>query len=277
MNLKSFAKINLFLEIVGKYENGFHAINSIVSCINLYDEILILKNKNLEISIKGEFGSLIDENNMDILFEHLKHHNFLKNTNFLIEINKNIPVGAGLGGGSGNVATVLNFLEEKKFIKKENKLLIAREMGSDIEFFLDKKPALLSGKGVVEKRVSIESTEFLLLVYPNKVLNTGEVYSLNKKIDNKTSFRIKSDQSLKLKEIMNITNNTLEEIAIELCPEIKTIKNDLLSSKSCIYAKMSGSGSCCYGVYNAENDAKNAEKDLLNQHPDWWTCVTKLI
>ena len=277
MNLKSFAKINLFLEIVGKCGNGFHDINSIVSCVNLYDEILILKNKNLEISIKGEFGSLIDENNMDILFEYLKHHNFLKNTNFLIEINKNIPVGAGLGGGSGNVATVLNFLEEKKFIKKENKLLIAREMGSDIEFFLDKKPALLSGKGVVEKRVSIESTEFLLLVYPNKVLNTGEVYSLNKKIDNKTSFRIKSDQSLKLKEIMNITNNTLEEIAIELCPEIKIMKNDLLSNKSCIYAKMSGSGSCCYGVYNAENDAKNAEKDLLNQHPDWWTCVTKLI
>ena len=71
MKLKSFAKINLFLEVIGKYENNFHIINSIVSRINLYDEISIEKSKELTVSFKGQFGSLVENNNINLLFETL--------------------------------------------------------------------------------------------------------------------------------------------------------------------------------------------------------------
>jgi 4-diphosphocytidyl-2-C-methyl-D-erythritol kinase len=275
--LKSFAKINLFLEIIGKYENGFHIINSIMSHVDLYDEISIKEHDGLEVYFKGRFGHLILENNINILFKYLVHKNFIRNANYLIEIDKNIPVGAGLGGGSSNIATILNFLHENGIIKKEDKLSIARKMGSDIEFFLDKMAALSSGRGEIDKRFTIDSNNVLLLVYPNKVLSTKKVYSLNKKIDKKTSFDFKDSNSLELQEIMESTSNTLERSAIEICSEINKIKVALKSDKSCIYERMSGSGSCYYGVYKNWDDAEKAEKGLLDEHPDWWTCVTKLI
>ena len=277
MKLKSFAKINLFLEVIGKYENNFHIINSIVSRIDLYDEILIKESNELAVSFKGQFGSLIENNNINLLFKILIQEKLIDHAGFIIEIEKNIPVGSGLGGGSSNVATVLNFLEENGYINKEGKLLISRKMGSDIEFFLEKNSALLSGKGEVESRFIIPSNEFVLLIYPQKMLSTKDVYSQSKIIDKKSIFNIDAKNQLLFHEVMSNTSNSLEENAMKICKEIEEIKNILISDKQCQYARMSGSGSCYYGIYKSEKDAKNAEKDLLNQHADWWTCVTKLI
>ncbi len=277
MKLKSFAKINLFLEVIGKYENNFHIINSIVSRIDLYDEILIKESNELAVSFKGQFGSLIENNNINLLFKILIQEKLIDHAGFIIEIEKNIPVGSGLGGGSSNVATVLNFLEKNGYINKEGKLLISRKIGSDIEFFLEENPALLSGKGEVESRFIIPSNEFVLLIYPQKKLSTKDVYSQSKIIDKKSIFNIDAKNQLLFHEVMSNTSNSLEENAMKICKEIEEIKNILISDKQCQYARMSGSGSCYYGIYKSEKDAKNAEKDLLNQHADWWTCVTKLI
>ena len=277
MKLKSFAKINLFLEVIGKYENNFHIINSIVSRINLYDEILIKKNKELIVSFKGQFGPLVENNNINLLFETLIQEKLIDDPGFIIEIDKNIPVGAGLGGGSSNVATILNFLEDNDYIKKEGKLLISRKIGSDIEFFLEENSALLSGKGEVESRFTIPSNEFVLLIYPQKNLSTKDVYSQNQIIDKKSIFNINTSNQLLFDEVMSKTSNSLEESAMKICKEIREIKNILIADKECQYARMTGSGSCYFGIYKSEKDAKNAEKDLLNQHSDWWTCVTKLI
>ena len=277
MKLKSFAKINLFLEVIGKYENNFHIINSIVSRINLYDEILIKKNKELIVSFKGQFGPLVENNNINLLFETLIQEKLIDDSGFIIEIDKNIPVGAGLGGGSSNVATILNFLEDNDYIKKEGKLLISRKIGSDIEFFLEENSALLSGKGEVESRFTIPSNEFVLLIYPQKNLSTKDVYSQNQIIDKKSIFNINTSNQLLFDEVMSKTSNSLEESAMKICKEIREIKNILIADKECQYARMTGSGSCYFGIYKSEKDAKNAEKDLLNQHSDWWTCVTKLI
>ena len=277
MKLKSFAKINLFLEVIGKYENNFHIINSIVSRIDLYDEILIKESNELAVSFKGQFGSLIENNNINLLFKILIQEKLIDHAGFIIEIEKNIPVGSGLGGGSSNVATVLNFLEKNGYINKEGKLLISRKIGSDIEFFLEENPALLSGKGEVESRFIIPSNEFVLLIYPQKKLSTKDVYSQSKIIDKKSIFNIDAKNQLLFHEVMSNTSNSLEENAMKICKEIEEIKNILISDKQCQYARMSGSGSCYYGIYKSEKDAKNAEKDLLNQHADWWTCVTKII
>ena len=277
MKLKSFAKINLFLEVIGKYENNFHIISSVVSRINLYDEISIRKNKELTISFKGQFGPLVENNNINLLFETLIQEKLIDDPGFIIEIDKNIPVGSGLGGGSSNVATILNFLEENEYIKKEKKILISRKIGSDIEFFFKENPALISGKGEVESRFKILSDEFVLLIYPQKMLSTKDVYSQSKIIDKKSIFNINGRKQLMFDEVMLNTSNSLEESAMKICKEILEIKNILVSDNECKYARMTGSGSCYFGIYKSEKDAKNAEKDLLNQHSDWWTCVTKLI
>lgn len=277
MKLKSFAKINLFLEVIGKYENNFHIINSIASRIDLYDEISIKESDKFAVLFKGQFGSLVKNDNINLLFETLIQEKHINRPGFIIEVNKSIPIGSGLGGGSSNVATILNYLENKGYISKESKLLISRKIGSDIEFFLEENPALLSGKGEVESRLIIPSNEFILLVYPQKILSTKDVYLKNRIIDKKSIFNINSNTELPLHEIMPNTTNSLEESAIEICKEIREIKDAFISDKQCKYARMSGSGSCYFGIYEREKDAKNTEKDLLKQHSDWWTCVTKII
>ena len=276
MKLRSFAKINLFLEVIGKYENNFHIINSIVSRIDLFDEIEIKESEELAVSFKGPFSSLIENNNINYLFQILKEECFLSHAGFTVTVHKNIPVGSGLGGGSSNVAVILNYLENRNYINKEKKILISRKLGSDIEFFLDNDPALLSGRGEVNSRIKILSNKFILLVYPQKFLSTKEVYSKCQIINKKSVFNL-AKKYLSLEEIMINTSNSLEESAIDICKEINEIKNIFLADKQSQYARMSGSGSSYYGIYESEKDAKNAEKDLLNQYPDWWTCVTKLI
>ena len=276
MKLKSFAKINLFLEVIGKYENNFHIINSIVSRIDLFDEIVIKESEDLVVSFKGPFASFIENNNINYLFQFLKEENYISNTGFAVTVDKNIPVGSGLGGGSSNIAVILNYLENKNYINKEKKLLISRRLGSDIEFFLENHPALLSGTGEVCSRFNILSDKFIFLVHPQISLSTKDVYSKCQIIDKKSIFNLEKKQ-LSLNEIMENTANSLEESAINICEEVNQIKNIFLSDKLSQYARMSGSGSSYYGIYESEKDAKNAEKDLLNQHPEWWTCVTKLI
>ena len=224
MKLKSFAKINLFLEVIGKYENNFHIINSIVSRIDLYDEILIKESNELAVSFKGQFGSLIENNNINLLFKILIQEKLIDHAGFIIEIEKNIPVGSGLGGGSSNVATVLNFLEKNGYINKEGKLLISRKIGSDIEFFLEEHSALLSGKGEVESRFTIPSNEFVLLIYPQKILSTKDVYSQSQIIDQKSIFNINASNQLFFDEVMSNTSNSLEESAMKICKEIGEIK-----------------------------------------------------
>ena len=118
-NIKSYAKVNLALNVVGKKKNLLHKIESIVSFINLHDEILIkkIKKNNHIIKFIGKFSSNIKSNNtVAQLFEIIDKKNLLKDK-YQIIIKKNIPSEAGLGGGSINAATILNFLIKKKINK----------------------------------------------------------------------------------------------------------------------------------------------------------------
>ena len=134
--LKSPAKINLFLDVLSKDNDGFHNIKSILTLIDLHDEIIIKDSESLDINFLGEFSNEINQNNIQILFDFLIKKNFIKSGKYSINIRKNIPVGAGLGGGASNIAAILNSLCSKKIIKYNEAINIARELGSDIEFFL---------------------------------------------------------------------------------------------------------------------------------------------
>ena len=106
--LKSPAKINLFLDVLSKENDGFHNIKSILTLIDLHDEIIIKESASLNINFSGEFSNEINQNNIQILFDFLIKKNFIKSDKYSINITKNIPVGAGLGGGSSNIAAILN-------------------------------------------------------------------------------------------------------------------------------------------------------------------------
>ena len=274
--LKSPAKINLFLDVLSKDNDGFHSIKSILTLIDLHDEILIKDSDSLDINFSGEFSDEINQNNIQILFDFLTKKNFIKSDKYSIKITKNIPVGAGLGGGSSNIAAILSFLYSKKIIKFNEAINVARELGSDIEFFLDTAPAIIVGKGNVLRRITPFKDSYLLLVYPNFTLSTEKVYKNNTKFDNEKHIALEKED-YDFDEIMQLSSNSLQMAAIRLCPDIKYIIDKLTSMKGSLYSRMTGSGSCCFAVFNEKDLAQEATNTLKSHHPDWWVNLSKII
>ena len=134
--LKSYAKVNLFLHVLNKRKDGYHNISSLLSRIDLCDVITITESSKLEIIYKGLQSKEIVDDNILKLFTLLKEKDLIKNFNYKIIIEKRIPIGAGLGGGSSNVAAIINVLKDLNIFKDNVDIVsIARHLGSDIEFF----------------------------------------------------------------------------------------------------------------------------------------------
>ena len=139
--IKSYAKVNISLKVLRKLKSNFHKIESLVSFINLYDEIFIKKTNNKDHKIKfyGKFSKGISKNNtISLLLKIIEKK--LNGQKYLIKINKKIPLKSGMGGGSMNAASILNYFLKKKII--DNKKLqinkIIKQIGSDVIFGMEK-------------------------------------------------------------------------------------------------------------------------------------------
>lgn len=277
IEFKSYAKINLFLHVLNKRADGYHDILSLLSRINLFDRITFEKSREFEVIYKGLQSNEIIDDNISQLISLLQKKNLIAKLNYRITIDKKIPIGAGLGGGSSNVATVISALIDLKVIKGNIDIIsIARELGSDIEFFLYDKAALINKKGSIEKLIKIEKSHEILLVNPQFNLSTAEVFNLN------TSFSPIADLNVidpitDLQTIMANTSNSLEDSAFKLCPDISKIKKEMKKQKNLIADRMTGSGSTYFGIFEDKQACLVGEEYFKNKHPDWWTSSVNTI
>ena len=226
--VKSFAKINLALHITGKLTK-LHKIESIVKFIHLYDLITIRRidsNKH-KIYFKGSFSRNIKKDNtIDKLFKILDEQKLLNNKKFQIKVQKNIPQEAGLGGGSMNAATILNFLIKKKFVKINQKkiLQITNLIGSDVILGINPKSTILSSNGVVKN--FLKSPNFyILLVRPNFGCSTKKIYLGVKKFSKPVLSNPKKNM-LNLRFLLK-QENALEKVAFSKYPKLKKLKSFL--------------------------------------------------
>ena len=178
--LKSFAKINLGLEIVGKREDGYHNLKTIFQTINLFDTIEIKENKSGKISLNGDDHS-VEWNKKNTIFKAFdaiyRAHNIHKG--FDIFVKKKIPPGSGLGGGSSNAAVTLLFLNEYFNLKLNfNELIkISQKIGADVPFFLLGGTVL--GEGIGEKITLMDdlNEQLIGLVIPEIKVSTATIFS----------------------------------------------------------------------------------------------------
>ena len=178
--VKSFAKINLALNVTGKL-NLLHKIESIFCFINLHDTITIkqIQSTDHRISYFGKFSKNISSNNtITNLFKILDQEKLIRNKKFQIKINKNIPQQAGLGGGSMNAARILDFLIKRKYIKINQKKItdISKSIGSDTILGADLKNGILKSNNNIKKFPNY-SKFYVLLVKPNFGCSTKTIYS----------------------------------------------------------------------------------------------------
>ena len=185
--IKSFCKINLSLRILKRLSNGYHNIKSLITFCDLHDVISICKTKSLndKISFSGKFKNGINRksNTVTKVLYLLRKRKFIRKQVFKINIQKNIPHGSGLGGGSSNAANLLNFFNLKMHLKlnKNEMNKIASQVGFDVPVNLEKKNSLFTGKKGQILRINQKFRLNILIVYPNIIWSTKKIYGKNNK------------------------------------------------------------------------------------------------
>ena len=277
--IKSHAKINLSLGILGKFKSRLHKIESLVSFLNLYDDILIkkVKSKKHEVKFKGQFSKRIKKNNTILnLLKILDDSKKLRNQKFLIKINKKIPLQSGMGGGSMNAASILNYLLKNKKVELSKKEIvkIASKIGSDVIIGMKKKNSILYGNGdlkIINKSINL----FTVLIKPNFGCPTKEIYN-NVRSFSKTVFPKNHKVNLSYKFLSNLRND-LEFPAFDKYPTLKKIKKLMEKLDNVLFVRMTGSGSTMVGYFNSKKAALNAEKLLKKKYKNYWCILSKTI
>ncbi len=277
---KSPAKINLYLEIVGRATNGYHLLDSLMVPIDIFDVITLEKSDQLQLEIKGENAAVLQVNwqkNIIIKAINLLAEKFYLTPNIKITLEKNIPIAAGLGGGSSNAATILLMLNEfyDLHLSKAELLDLGLKLGADVPFFINGKVAFVSGIGEVLKLAKFNCDNlFLLIVNPKKPLSTQEVF-LNFAAD----FRSQNSQIKNNQIISTIKNrcNDLQISAIRIIPEIAIILQKISQQKNCLVSRMSGSGASCFGVFENAEDLELAYINMQKTFPNFYIRRAKCL
>ena len=277
MVLKSFSKINLTLKVNKKLKNGLHDIQSFFCLINLSDKIKIFKIKSNKdrIIFKGPFAKLVKKN--DTVFKLLKLLRSLKliKSFYSITISKNIPIFAGLGGGTSNAAFILKHLLKKK-ISKNIFNNIESSIGSDLRLFFKKKGFLMSLDTVTE--IKLNQKFYFVLVQPKIKCSTKLIYSKVKSYSNKEQFRKSNINTIeKYLNYLLESRNDLQFIVEKKYPFIKKLLSSIQKERGCHFSRMTGSGSVCYGLFKNQIDAKKALYNLKIKYPDLWVSFAKTV
>ena len=285
LSLKAPAKINWFLEVIGKRADGYHDIASLMQCISLYDNLLFELSDTIEVVSNSDIA--LKDNLVYRAACLLKEYSSCKQGAKIV-LQKDIPIGAGLGGGSSDAAHALlglNKLWGLGLNKKELSLL-GTGLGSDVPFFFDAPFALVEGRGEKVTKYGMDSPVVLLLVMPPFSVSTLWCYALFDKLNTgeltKKTIDIKlfcrALRSRDFASLCAMLSNDLEKVIVESYPVVGEIKSRLLEEGAAISA-MSGSGPAVFGVFKSKKVAISAARAIDSDRSlfDWYRVVRTLI
>ncbi len=247
ITLHSFAKINLGLEITCKRKDGYHTLRTVFQTIDLSDEMELKETPEPRIRLDGDHPRIAwDERNIIVRACRLIYENYSPSRGFDIKVRKKIPPGSGLGGGSGNAAVMLLFLNEffSLGIPLAKLIEMAAGLGADVPFFLLGGTAL--GEGIGEKLTPLPAVapRPLALFMPALPVSTALAFSRFRL----TKTRKPSKISIFLRKgDFSVLENDLEKATFEIFPELRELKGKMTQG-GCDLVQMTGSGSAVFGI-----------------------------
>ena len=269
MKVRAFAKINLCLDVLRRKENGYHEVEMVMTNVDIFDVLEIKELEEKKILLKSYNTDLaMDESNLIYKAIALLQKETGKTFGVEVLLEKNIPMEAGMAGGSADAAATLKAVNElfTLGVSDERLLELGASLGADIPFCIMGGTVLASGIGEKLRRLSPLPKMKLLIVKPKAGLSTKKVYeSLDIDGLNKAGFIhkdvgemvsvIESDEAdkTKIEKIAGRLNNILEVPSIRLLPLIVDIKQKMLDN-NCLGALMSGSGTAIFGIYENDED-----------------------
>ena len=261
ISLKAPAKVNLFLEILGKRDDGYHEIETIMQEIDLADSLQFEETQEGVTLECNDKNIPANQDNLVCKAANLILEECGIKKGVLINLEKNIPVGAGLGGGSSDAATTLKALNSlwKVGLNNEELMEFAAKLGSDIPFFINGKTALCRGRGELITPVEVRNRMDYIILFPRVHISTETIYK-NLKIDltkkrKDVSFFL---DALKYSESVGIGKllfNRLEEVIFTTYPDLLQVKHSLEFFDFCGLS-ISGSGSAFFGLCKDRHQAE---------------------
>ena len=258
------AKVNLFLKILSKRPDGYHNLISLVDLLSIYDLLHFETIPEDTIQVEDDKG-ILPSGEANTVYKAAK---LLKETykvpgGVRIFVEKIIPIGSGMGGPSSDAAATLKALVEMWKLKvPETELArLGASIGADVPLFLHGGPCIMEGIGDIITPVTLLSLWYVV-VYPDTAISTKEVYGRLRIVLTKEENDYKFMGIFKsIGDIADNLENDLEQIGIEMCPTIKTIKEKLVEAGA-VGSMMSGSGSSVFGIFKNGRDARKAAQFL---------------
>ena len=251
------AKLNLFLHITGRRDDGYHLLQTIFQFVDFGDKLYFTLRNNKEISLSPAIEGINNEDNIIVKAARLLQKRSSNKLGVDIKLEKNIPMGGGLGGGSSDAATTLLALNKlwDLNLNKQELMSLGVTLGADVPIFIYGESAWAEGVGEKLETVSVPEPWYLI-IFPSVNINTGTIFSSKELTRDKLPIRIR--------DFLNgTTENVFETIVSQQYPEILEAINWLDQFSK---ARLTGTGACIFASFKTKHEAQN----VANQVPDKW-------
>ena len=282
IRLKARAKINISLDVTGRRDNGYHDVLMIMQTINLYDKLMLRKQKENRITIHTNLHYLpTDERNLVYKIIRYFKVTYQIEDGVYVDLYKMIPVAAGMAGGSSDAAQTIigmNKLFQLK-LSLDEMLKIGEQFGADIPYCILQGTVLASGLGEELEILDPFPKAHVLIAKPRFSVSTPAVYqrydqiSTSEHPDTEALLDYIKDQDIK--GICQNLGNVLEAVTIDMYPEIEQIKDKMLELGA-EGSLMSGSGPTVYGLFTDKKKAEQAKKKLCKEHKLQFVYLTTI-
>ena len=279
------AKLNLFLKVVGRRDDGYHLLDSLVGFVSIGDRIRIRTAPELAFSVHGRFADAVPsglaaDDNLVVRAARLLAEAVGRSPDVAIELEKSLPAAAGLGGGSADAAATLRTLATLWCIDAADPRIaaLAARLGADVPVCLASRTSRMRGIGdELEPAPSLAGLP-ILLVNPGIPVSTPDVFrafggAFSAPLDRVDPPR----EPAALARWLEQRGNDLQAPALSLAPAIGTVIEALGGQPGCLSARMSGSGATCFGLFESENACAAAAARLQAAEPGWWVRDGRLI
>lgn len=276
------AKINLFLHVGNKRDDGYHALESLVVFVDVGDELLIEPAKAFSLALDGPFGTKLanEQDNLIAKAARAVAAKAGRSPDVKITLTKNLPVASGIGGGSADAAATLRGLVQFWDLKipHDELHMIAESLGSDVPACLLSETLWMTGRGEGVESVPGVPSAPLILVNPGVAVSTAQIFAnLKNRVGVGQAAKPKPDLSvLALADYFKSNRNDLEKPAREIAPAIDEVLR-AISHSGALRTRMSGSGATCFGLFADDKSAEAGAAKLAEDHPDWWVKKSRIL
>lgn len=276
------AKVNLYLHVTGKRDDGYHLLDSLIAFAGIGDTLELEPADTLELAVVGPTATALPDGEENIVLTAAKALAARAGVRAgaRMVLTKRLPVAAGIGGGSADAAAALTGLAQLwgTSLSEAEMMALALSLGADVPVCLAGRPMAVSGVGEHMRAAPDLPPAWLVLVNPRVPLSTPSVFKARQGcFTDPAPLETRPAHAHALAGLLAQRRNDLTAAALSLVPEVGAALALIAATPGCLLARMSGSGATCFGLFETETDAMAASASLSAAQPGWWVAAAPLL